>query len=76
MIIIIILYFLFTVIYEWTYLKNKNRKKRTYWVVFCLMGISFSYCIVTVVFKHMPSPNDLIQFLFKPLQQKILGKVD
>jgi hypothetical protein len=70
---IIILFFLFIVGYERAYLKKKNRKKRTYWIVFCIMGISFSYCMATVVFKQMPSPNDLILFLFKPLQQKILG---
>ena len=71
--IIIIICFLMIFFYEWVYLKKKNRKKRTYWIVFCIMGVSFSYCIATVVFKHMPSPNDLILFLFKPLQQKILG---
>ena len=76
MILIIILFFLFIFVYEWAYLKKKNRKKRTFWIVFCIMGLSFSYCIATVVFKHMPSPNDLIQFLFNPIQQKIIGKVD
>ncbi len=70
---IIILFFLLIVGYEMAYLKKKNRKKRTYWIVFCIMGVSFSYCMATVVFKQMPSPNDLILFLFKPLQQKILG---
>ncbi|EKN71032.1 hypothetical protein BABA_02617 [Neobacillus bataviensis LMG 21833] len=71
--IIIILCFIIIFFYEWGYLKERNRKKRTYWIVFCIMGLSFSYCIATVVFKQMPSPNDLILFLFKPLQQKILG---
>jgi 4-amino-4-deoxy-L-arabinose transferase-like glycosyltransferase len=70
---IILLFFLVNVGYEMAYLKKKNRKKRTYWIVFCIMGVSFSYCMATVVFKQMPSPNNLILFLFKPLQQKILG---
>jgi hypothetical protein len=69
----IILSFLVIVVYEWGYLKKKGRKKRTYWIVFFIMGISFCYCMSTVIFKQMPSPNNLIQFLFKPLQQKILG---
>ncbi|AZU60071.1 hypothetical protein CHR53_01575 [Neobacillus mesonae] len=71
--ILIILGFLFLFGYEWTYLKNKNRKKRTYWIVFCIMGASFFYCISTAYFKHVPSPIDLIQFLFGPIQQKIIG---
>lgn len=71
--IIIIFCFLLIFFNEWFYLKSKNRKKRTYWIVYCIMGVSFSYCIATVIFKQMPSPNDLILFLFKPLQQKILG---
>ncbi|ETI66142.1 hypothetical protein BAVI_24133 [Neobacillus vireti LMG 21834] len=76
MIMIIILFFLFIFGYEWAYLKKKSRKRRTFWIVFCIMGMSFSYCIATIVFKNMPSPNTLIQFLFTPIQQKILGKVD
>ncbi len=71
--ILIILSFLIIFGYEWSYLKNKNRKKRTYWIVFCIMGASFLYCISTVLFKEVPSPSDLIEFLFKPIQQKIIG---
>ncbi|OIK16780.1 hypothetical protein BIV60_02625 [Bacillus sp. MUM 116] len=71
--ILIILGFIIIFGYEWAYLKNKNRKKRTYWIVFCFMGASFIYCISTVLFKQMPSPSDFIQLLFKPIQQKILG---
>lgn len=73
MILLIILFFLFSSIYEWTFLKRKNRKKRTFWIVFGIMSLSFIYCIATVIFKQMPSPNNLIDFIFKPLQQKILG---
>lgn len=71
--ILIILGFFIIFCYEWTYLKSKNRKKRTYWIVFCIMGASFFYCISTILFKQLPSPSDLIQFLFKPIQQKIIG---
>lgn len=71
--ILIFIGFLIIFIYEWTYLKSKNRKKRTYWIVFCILGASFIYCISNELFEHMPSPNDVIQFLFGPIQQKILG---
>lgn len=71
--ILIIIGFLIIFGYEWTYLKSKKRKKRTYWIVLCTLGASCIYCISTVLFEHMPSPSDLIQFIFEPIQQKILG---
>ncbi|MBS4214768.1 MULTISPECIES: hypothetical protein [Neobacillus] len=71
--ILIIIGFLIIFGYEWTYLKSKKRKKRTYWIVFGIIGASFIYCLSTVLFEHMPSPSDMIQFLFEPIQQKILG---
>jgi hypothetical protein len=71
--ILIIFGFLIIFVYEWSYLKNKNRKKRTYWIVFCIMGASFFYCISTVLFKHMPVPSDFIQFLIGQFQKKMIG---
>ncbi|MGG5254423.1 hypothetical protein ACQYAD_13090 [Neobacillus sp. SM06] len=60
--------------FEWNELKRKNRKKRTYVIVFAIMGMSLLYCLFSILlFRYIPSPNDLIQFLFQPLQKKILG---
>lgn len=69
----VLISFILVFFIEWKYLKIKNRKKRTYWIVFMIMGVCFLYCLTTVVFEHFPSPNDLIRVLFHPLPQKIVG---
>jgi predicted membrane channel-forming protein YqfA (hemolysin III family) len=70
---LLLLSFLFIFLLELLELKMKKRKKRTYFIVFLVMGTSFLYCLLSIVFKHAPSPNDLIQFLFQPLQKKLMG---
>ncbi len=71
--IMVILFFMFILFYELNYLRKKNRKKRTYWIVLIVMSVSFLYCLSAVVMKDFPSPNIMIQFLFKPLQDRIIG---
>jgi len=71
--IIIILFFTIIFFYEWNYLKNRKRKKRTFLIALGIMGVSFCYCISTYLFKYSLNPNELIEILFRPLQEKIIG---
>lgn len=70
---VMILFFLLIFLYELNYLKKKNRKKRTFWIVWIVMSVAFLYCLSAILIKHLPSPNTLIEFLFKPLQDRITG---
>ena len=70
---IIILFFIIIFFYEWNYLKNRKRKKRTFFIVLGIMAVSFCYCMSTHLFKYSLNPNELIEILFRPLQEKIIG---
>jgi 4-amino-4-deoxy-L-arabinose transferase-like glycosyltransferase len=71
--IMVIIAFLLIFLYELNYLRSKKRKKRTYWLVFIVMGVSFLYCMLAVGFDNILSPNKLIQYFFQPIQKKIMG---
>jgi Na+/proline symporter len=73
MILIFSIFFLVTFFVELKYLKMKRRKKRTFLIVFTIMGLSFLYCLAAIGFKNFPSPNGFIQMLFQPLQKQIIG---
>ncbi|OXM83290.1 hypothetical protein [Paenibacillus rigui] len=50
---------------EWLYLKRRNRKRRTFAVVFIFMGLTWLYNMSLLLFKHLPNPNRLIEYLFQ-----------
>jgi hypothetical protein len=58
---------------EWLYMKKRNRKKRTFFWVFFLMGTAFVYNLL-VAYKPewAPNPNHALYPLFKPLQDFLI----
>jgi hypothetical protein len=71
----IIIVFCMVAAFEWSYLKRRSRKKRTYIIVFGLLVISLLYNLgVYFHIPYVPNPTSLVSRVFKPLQDIILVK--
>ncbi|UUZ79722.1 hypothetical protein LJK88_32205 [Paenibacillus sp. P26] len=68
-----VLLFAFAVMaaYEYGFLKYKMRKRRTFWIVFSLLAVSFLYNVSVYFYNVIPSPNEWIDAIFAPLQDLI-----
>ncbi|CAG7626338.1 hypothetical protein PAESOLCIP111_02819 [Paenibacillus solanacearum] len=53
--------------HEWLYLSQRNRKKRTYWIVGSFIAAAFLYTSAVFCFKDFASPNRLIEYALRPV---------
>ncbi|CAG7657218.1 hypothetical protein ACFQI7_22505 [Paenibacillus allorhizosphaerae] len=57
--------------YEWHYLKQRNRRTRTFWIVGCFLAAAFLYMSAVFCIKDFASPNKLIEFALSPVLKNI-----
>ncbi|NOU94561.1 hypothetical protein GC093_15230 [Paenibacillus sp. LMG 31456] len=49
---------------EWDYLRHRQRKVRTYWMVGCCLLVAYVYVMLVYSVKSFPSPNHWIELVF------------
>lgn len=69
----IVITFIFSAMawFEWHYLKQRNRKTRTIWIVGCFIAAAFLYMSAVFMFKGLISPNKLIEWALSPVLKNI-----
>ncbi len=60
--------------FEWFYLKQRKRKRRTYRIVMTFLVISLLYNLSFAYFDHVSYINPILTKIFKPVQDAILMK--
>ncbi|TXK83686.1 hypothetical protein [Paenibacillus sp. N3.4] len=62
--IVITLMFLGFSVYEWNFLRQRNRKLKTKWIIAGAYLFAYVYVMIVFAYKALPSPNKLIEFVF------------